>query len=107
MTDVADFNLWMETTCRAVFSRKAARLNLTPPDCITAPRKSWHDNAPMRIKMTLKNMMPDTVSLVEGVTVSLQSASSGVQMYYHVNAVKCASLEAACERIVAILETGE
>lgn len=107
MTDVADFNLWMETTCRSVFSRKAARLNLTPSGRITTPRKSWRDNAPMRIKIALRNMMPDTVSLVEGVTVSLQSASSGARMYYHINATKCASLEAACERIAAILETGE
>lgn len=90
MTDATDLaELWMETTYHATFPRPKTRLRFTgAPVIVTAPRPSCWERMEVRIRVGLREMRPDSRTVIEGVGVAFLSASSGSHLYYAIDAVR-------------------
>jgi hypothetical protein len=88
--------MWMETTCTASFPTRPPRLRFTgQPEIVTTPRKSWRDNVEARVRFAIREMIPDTHDVIEGVSVRSYPTVAGQYLRYAVNGARCKDFEAA------------
>lgn len=108
MSDAAELaELWMDTTCKAVFPRTKTRLRFTgEPVIVREPRKLWQANPRLYIRYKLQNMPPESRTVIEGVTVELYSSKETYKMYYAVRGVKADSLDDAVNKVIQHIQGG-